>query len=179
MAERISVSKYFQLPETMQPMELVYGVVREPPPPSYGHQAIVTTLVVLLKAHVDREQLGIVCVSPVDVVLDLDKALIVQPDIIFVAEGRRDIIRDRIFGAPDLVIEVLSPGTSQRDRTTKLGWYWEYGVKECWLVDPKERQIEIVYLDDPSELRRTFSGEDRIASRVLPEFELEVVKIFE
>jgi Uma2 family endonuclease len=178
MAERISVNEYFQLPETMQPMELVYGVVREPPSPRYGHQAIVTTLTALLKAHVEREGLGIVCVSPIDVVMDGERALVIQPDVLFIASDRRHIIRDRIWGAPDLVVEVLSRRTMQRDRTTKLGWYREYGVKECWLVDPKERQIEIVYLDDASELRRTFSGEERIASQVLPDFELEVGKIF-
>lgn len=177
--DQITIHEYFQLPETMQPMELLYGVVHEPPPPSYGHQAVVTTLTVLLKIHVDRERLGIVCVSPVDVVLDRERALVVQPDIIFVAASRKHIIRDRIYGAPDLVVEVMSPGTARRDRTIKLRWYREYGVRECWLVDEDARRIEIVCLDDPSDRRRIFFGSQHISSRVLPDFAVPVASVFE
>jgi Uma2 family endonuclease len=118
------------------------------------------------------------CVSPIDVVLDRDKALVVQPDIIFIAADRLHIIKDRIWGAPDLVVEVLSPTTAKRDRTTKLGWYRRYGVKECWLIDPKEQRVEVVDLVAPAVRRKTFSASMRVRSRVFPDFRAKAVEFF-
>lgn len=168
MNKRITTDAYFKMPETMRPMELVYGVVREPPAPRYGHQSIVTLLSRLLGSHVAERKLGDVCVSPVDVVLDREAALVVQPDVIFVSSDRLHIIGDRVWGAPNLVVEVSSPRTARRDRTTKLGWYRQYGVKECWLVDPRERSVEVV--DLRNDTRESFSGGTAIRSSVLPEF---------
>lgn len=179
MGERISVGEYFRMPETLRPMELVYGVVREPAAPRFGHQALVTHLGALLDAHVRERGLGQVCVSPVDVVLDRDAALVVQPDIIFVATDRLHIVRDRVWGAPDLVVEVLSARTARRDCTTKLGWYRRYGVKECWLVDPKARRIEVIDLRKPAVGRKTFSGTIRVRSHLLHDFAVTAAKVFE
>src|SRR5438046_4360612 len=68
--EKLSVDDYFRLPESLRPMELSWGQVREPPAPKYGHQSAVTHLGALLDRHVRERGLGEVCVSPVDVVLD-------------------------------------------------------------------------------------------------------------
>jgi len=65
------------------------------------------------------------------VVLDRERALIVQPDVLFVAHDRLSIIRDQVWGAPDLVAEVLSIGTEAHDRIDKVAWYRQYGVREC------------------------------------------------
>ena len=70
--ERLTTGEYFLLPESTRPMELVYGVVREPPAPRYGHQSIVTRLTRYLDTHVSAHGLGEVCVSPVDVVSGCD-----------------------------------------------------------------------------------------------------------
>jgi hypothetical protein len=82
-------------------MELVYGVVREPPAPRWGHQAVVTRLVTLLEPYVRAEQLGRLCVSPIDVVLNAERALVVQPDLVFISNERLAIVRERVHGAPD------------------------------------------------------------------------------
>lgn len=177
MSERMNVRDYFDTPETLRPTELVFGMVREPPAPSYGHQSLVTRLTVVLATHVDEQQLGIVCVAPIDVVLDEDAALVVQPDVVFVSAERAAIVRDRIWGAPDLVVEALSPRTAHRDRTTKLGWYRRYGVKECWLVNPTSRSIEIAYLAGGR--RKTFARRQMLVSRVLPELDIPVSRLFE
>lgn len=177
MNKRITTNAYFKMPETMRPMELVYGVVREPPAPRYGHQSIVSRLDRLLGAHVAEHKSGDVCVSPVDVVLDREAALVLQPDVIFVSSDRLHIIGDRVWGAPDLVVEVLSPRTARRDRTTKLGWYRHYGVKECWLVDPKERRVDVVDLRTGTS--ESFSGKTPIVSHVLPEFAVAAEQCFE
>ena len=177
MEERLTTAAYLRLPESMRPMELVYGVVREPPAPRYGHQSIVTRLTRYLDTHVSAHGLGEVCVSPVDVVLDEPNALVVQPDIVFVARERRHIIRDRIWGAPDLVVEVLSPRTERRDRTTKLEWYMRYGVRECWLVEPNAAFIEVVQL--PSGDRTLYYGAMVARSAVLAQWDLPTAHLFE
>src|SRR5918996_3644871 len=122
-------------------MVLVYGFVREPAMPGYAHQRIATRLLVRMYAHVTQQGTGEV-LSPMDVVLDEAAALVIQPDIVFISRDRRGIIRERIWGPPDLAVEILSPSTAGRDRTVKLGWYREYGVRECWLVDVRTHGVE-------------------------------------
>lgn len=176
MAKEISVDDYFKMPETTRPQELVYGVVREPPTPFDGHQSVVVRLTVLLDTHVRERGLGRVY-PPLDVVLDREAALIVQPDLLFVSNERAWIVRGHVWGAPDLVVEVASPSTAYRDRTLKLAWYGRYGVRECWLVDPKEQRVEVVDLTTSN--REKFSGKTPIVSRVLPEFDVAAERCFE
>jgi Uma2 family endonuclease len=169
--EKRSVREYFELPETMMPMELVHGVVvREPAMPAYGHQSVATRLTARLLAHVEERSLGI-CLHPMDVVLDEAAALVVQPDILVVTRERLGIVRERIWGAPDLVVEILSPRTARRDRTTKLGWYRQYGVRECWLVDYglRARSVEVIDLQSVS-VPRLFTGAEPMRSYVLPDW---------
>jgi Uma2 family endonuclease len=176
--EKLKVEEYFELPESPGPMELVHGVIREPPAPRYGHQNVLTHLGALLDRHVREHALGEVCVAPVDVVLDVDAALVVQPDIIFVSRQRLSIVRDRVWGAPDLVVEVLSPGSARRDRTTKLGWYRDYGVGECWLVDLQLRHVDVVELGGGPGRSTRFPGESHMTSRVLPRWTIGANEVF-
>lgn len=175
---RLTVDDYFGMPESMSPMELVYGNVREPPAPRYGHQNLLTHLGALLDRHVREQRLGEVCVAPVDVVLDAAAALVLQPDIIFVSQPRLAIVRDRVWGPPDLVVEVLSPRTARRDRTVKLGWYRRYGVSECWLVSTRSRYVDVIELGGTPERSTRYAGEDAINSRVLPRWAAPVSEVF-
>jgi len=175
----ITVDEYFEGPETLHPMELVHGIVREPPAPRYGHQSIVTRATVLLDQHVRAHRLGTVCVSPIDVVLDREQALVLQPDVVFVAGARSHIITDRIWGAPDLIVEVLSRRTAARDKTVKLGWYLQYGVGECWFVDSVARTIEIVDGQRPNDIARSFHGSAVLQSRVLGPLTVAAAEFFE
>jgi Uma2 family endonuclease len=178
MEKRMTVADYLGTPETNKPQELVYGILREPPAPLYGHQATVTQITALLNDFVRRTKLGAVCVSPVDVVLDRERALVLQPDIIFVSAERAHIISNQVWGAPDLVVEVLSPRTAKRDRTRKLEWYREYGVKEFWLVDDHAGEITVIRLDKGGEPGgRTYRGPQRLCSRVLPGFRPSAVRL--
>ena len=77
---------------------------------------------------------GLMFVSPMDVILSDDTIL--QPDLLYIAKDRRGIVGERVMGAPDLVIEILSPGSDKRDRTEKLDLYTKYGVAEYWIVSP-------------------------------------------
>jgi Uma2 family endonuclease len=179
MSEHFDVNTYLAGPENLRRRELVWGVVREPPAPKYGHQSVVTRATVILDLHVRERQLGIVCVSPIDVVLDEKKALIVQPDVVFLSNERRSILRDQLWGAPDLVIEVTSRGTARYDRHTKMRWYREYGVRECWLLDIGQRLVTIVDLRvrGPRAWRR-FSGDQRLHSTVLTQLTTEAASFF-
>ena len=108
--------------------------------------------------------------------LDADRHLVVQPDLCFVAASRRDIIRGRVWGAPDLVVEVLSYGSRTYDRRRKLGWYRRYGVREYWVVDPIAR--EVVVNDFASKARRVFGPRQFLRTRVLPRLRFDVGRAF-
>lgn len=179
MSDRVSVVEYLRGEETTKPRELIYGFVREPPAPTYGHQAVVTHLGALLDRHVRRYRVGRVVVAPVDVVLDPQRALVLQPDVVFVSTERAGIVTDRVFGAPDLVVEVLSMGTADRDRTVKLEWYRRYGVRECWLVDPIERAVEVRTLSGPPSGVRRVIARERVRSTVLPRLRITVAGLFD
>ena len=118
--------------------------------------------------------------SPIDVVLDNERALVGQPDVVFVARERFEIIRDQIWGAPDLVVEVASPRSARYDRTTKLGWYRNYGVREYWLVDPGRRSILVLDLGTSGRraMRRS-AGNRVVRSEVLPGLTATAAEYFE
>jgi Uma2 family endonuclease len=176
--QRLTLDEYLQTPETARPYELVYGVVREPAAPSWDHQQIVARLYGSLERHVRPRDLGNVGLSPLDVVLDADRHLVVQPDIVFVTAARTHLIRHRLWGAPDLVVEVLSAGTSVYDRGTKKDWYRQYGVRELWLVTPWESTIEVVSFSELQPPSTLFETSQIVRSAVLPQMRLRVASIF-
>ena len=178
MERRTTVDQYLAGEETNRPQELAYGLLREPPAPGFAHQVIVGRLHVALDAHVRAARLGRVVESPVDVILDADRALVVQPDLVFVSAARLGICRDQIWGPPDLVVEVLSTSNRRHDRTVKVGWYQHYGVRECWLVDPIAGTIEVVDCSDGSPVPRLFDGSDLVRSYVLPDLQMTAAAAF-
>jgi Uma2 family endonuclease len=174
MEKKTTVDEYFAFPESNHPMELVYGYVHEPAMPTFEHEAILLRLAELLRSHVREHKLGEVCRA--DVVLDQESGLVVQPDLFFISTGRLSIVNDRVWGAPDLVVEILSPSTEYRDRTLKLAWYHRYGVKEYWLVVPRDRRVEVV--DGRTQSTQSFSGDQTIQSSVLPNLALTAAACF-
>lgn len=176
--QRMTLDEYLQTPETTKRYELVYGVVRHPPAPAWSHQSIVARLFRHLDRHVTSLELGDVGLSPLDVVLDAANNLVVQPDLVFVSAARRHIIRDRLWGAPDLVVEVLSPGSSDYDRKTKREWYSRYGVREQWVIDPAGRTIEVADLLNITHPSTELDETAIVRSKVLPRLRLHVAKVF-
>jgi Uma2 family endonuclease len=118
---------------------------------------------------VELKRCGHVGIAPLDVVLDATRALIVQPDVLFVAEERSSIIRNQVWGAPDLVVEVLSPGSAAHDRGEKLDWYRQYGVRECWLVDPVGPHVTVFDFTAAAPATSVIAPPDAVRSSVLPE----------
>lgn len=142
---RLSLEDYLALPETMIPMELIDGVVVYPhwneenmsPIPRPTHQLIVLETAILLHRLIPNGQ---VVIAPMDVVIG-EKT--VQPDVFWVsADGDCKVTDTHFTGAPDLVVEVLSPGNVAHDRVTKFNLYEAEGVREYWIVDPDEDYVE-------------------------------------
>lgn len=123
--------------------ELLNGELFMPPAPLLYHQDIQSNLHRLISVFVKERDLGKTYTSTTDVVLsDTDVA---QPDILFVSQERSHILtRENVRGAPDLVVEILSPATAERDRTTKLELYAKHGVQEYWIVDPEAKTIMVL-----------------------------------
>jgi Uma2 family endonuclease len=162
--------------ETNRKRELTFGKVCEPPAPFFSHQELVLRVARLLCSHVEPRGLGKVAVAPVDVILDRERALIVQPDVLFISQERLSIVRDQVWGAPDLVVEVLSNRTARRDRREKLDWYRQYGVRECWLIDLSNESVVVIDSVEPAE--RTSSGIESIRSAVLPALDASALGVF-
>jgi Uma2 family endonuclease len=179
MERRISAEEYLTGPETVMRRELVWGVLHEPPSPFRAHQGVVTRATLLLGNHVLDEKSGRVYVAPLDVVFDRPNALVLQPDVMFVSHARREILHDFIEGPPDLVVEVISEGSRNYDRISKLAWYREYKVLEYWVIDPEAREIEVIRLDAEPPLRHTYRDAELIQSAVLPGFARTSADFFE
>lgn len=179
MPEKVTLDEYLSLPETTVPHELVDGELRLPAAPSPWHQTILNRIARALEDFVESRNLGLVFRAPVDVILDSASALVLQPDIIYIRRERGRIVRERIEGAPDLVIEVLSPGTRDYDRTEKSTRYAAAGVTEYWLADLENRTIEIRRLDQrPPVTVAVFTASDTLTSPLLSGFTLPVASVF-
>lgn len=168
----------YETDETSRPRELAFGILREPPAPFFSHQLVVLKVARVWTFHVEPRNLGTVAVAPVDVVLDHDRNLVVQPDVLFVAKDHLSIIRNQVWGPPDLVAEVLSPGTRAHDRGEKLEWYRQYGVRECWLVDAAAKTIIVVDFTGAEPVERRSRGLERLRSSVLPELHASAFSLF-
>jgi Uma2 family endonuclease len=134
------VADYDRLPDEPR-YELVFGSFHLTPSRSPRHQIVVQMLALQLDRIAEAGG-GFLFFTPLDVVL-ADHS-VVQPDLLYVSAARLDLIGNRVEGAPDLVVEVLSPGTARFDRGRKLRLYSLYGIEEYWLVDHERRQIDFL-----------------------------------
>ena len=158
--------------------ELLDGELVMSPSPNRSHQRIDTRLGALLHAFVEEMSLGEVYHAPFDVVLS--NTNVVQPDLLFVSNEQAYIVtEDNVQGPPDLVIEILSPSTAERDRSLKRALYARYGVREYWLVDPDTRTVTVLLLDDGAfaEVARYGAGQT-LTSPTLAGFTVNLDNIF-
>ena len=167
---RMTTEEYLATEETVLPRELSYGVWRVADSPNTSHQRMVGRLHLAMVPAVEQQRSGEVLLAPMDVVLDFDAALVVQPDLIFISNERADtILADRVYGAPDLAVEILSPFPRIGSLNERLGWFAKYGVRECWLVDLTAAQYAILTLGITGvEARRICLPGDPVVSSVLP-----------
>lgn len=160
---------YWKLPEGER-VELIRGRFIMSPSPTSLHQIVLLRLARTLERAEEVGE-GLILISPMDVILSDDTIL--QPDLLYVAKARRDIVGSRVKGAPDLVIEILSSDGDRRDRTEKLDLYAKYGVAEYWIVDPASQVIDFLFLDQGRYVLLQPSN-DHYQSPRLPEVQIDL-----
>jgi Uma2 family endonuclease len=171
---------YLRLPDDGKRYEIIEGVLYVTPAPSFDHQHVVHQIAVALELWLRAHPGGIVLTAPFEVHLP-GIARPVQPDVLFIAVERQPSPGDSAFeGAPDLVIEVLSPSTMRVDRYIKFDAYERAGVREYWLVDPRMRFVEIYTRSESGEfaLLGQFRADEQAHSQVLAGFTLETGSLF-
>lgn len=135
-----TLADYWKFPSDGQRWEILEGELVVTPSPAFLHQSILSRIFLRLGTFVEAHRMGTVLCAPMDVIFS--DISICQPDLLYIRKERLpDIARDWIRGAPDLVIEILSPSTERWDRMEKRRIYASYGVQEYWMTIPADRTI--------------------------------------
>ena len=178
---KLTYEDFLEFPDDGQRHEIIDGEHYVSATPVPRHQLIVGNLHVHLRLFLDRTKLGTIFGSPVDTVLS--QFDVIAPDLIYVSKERHAVIGDKnLVGAPDLVIEVLSPSTRRRDEVLKRRLFERTDVREYWTVDPKLEAIKIYRRDAAAfPLVADLSRErgDVVTTPLLPDFTLPLDKVFE
>jgi len=158
--------------------ELIDGIPLLMASPAIDHQLISTTLTLLFGNYLKGKECQLIL--PVDTVLSYGEGsdTYVIPDLVVLC-NRNKVKKGRIFGAPDLIIEILSPSTSSRDKIEKRLKYQEAGVKEYWIVDLKNETIEVILATADKDFNNTFYGKgDSIKVSIFTNLEINVADVF-
>lgn len=176
--KKFTYQDYLELPEDGQKHEIINGELLMTPAPQVIHQIISANIMDELRAFVKKTNLGLVLCAPVDVVFS--ETAVVEPDILFISKKNAAIAGEKnISGAPDLLIEIISPSSGYYDMVEKKDLYEKFGVKEYWIVDPKKRWIEIyVNKEDKFKLLQRQENKGILASKVLSGFQIQFATIF-
>ncbi|MFQ5633423.1 MAG: Uma2 family endonuclease [bacterium] len=171
---------YLELPDDGRRHEIIDGELFMSTAPTPNHQKIVFNLLGAFFNYLKEHPVGKVFPAPVEVFFS--ETNIVQPDIVFVSNERTNIIKPaQIQGAPDLVVEVLSPGTEKRDRTVKMKMYAKFGVREYWMAKEETGVVEVLRLKkgrlDP-EVSGRYGKSQKLTSPLFPGLEISVHDIF-
>ena len=175
---KFTYKDYKSLPESeTKRYELMEGELIMVPSPNEYHQRVSGRLEFILRAFVEGKNLGRVYYAPLDVHLGED---VVQPDILFISRERFSIItEEEIQGAPDLVIEILSPATAERDQTYKKTLYARHGGREYWIVDPEEKTIKVMTLGKAGfESSGTYKKSDVLKSSIFSGLTINLPEVF-
>ena len=173
-----TVADYAAMPDDGEQYELIAGEIIMVPPPTTFHQDILTHLMGELYPIVRSRKLGKILPSPVNVFAAEHD--VYQPDLLFVRKENLGIIKmDGVHGAPDFVIEILSPSNAYYNLRLKKSVYEQIGVREYWIVDPMERSIDC-FRNSPNGFVTVESGKraGKICSSVIPEFCVEAEEVF-
>ncbi len=176
---RQTYKDYLQLPSDDFHHQLIEGEIVMTPAPKVIHQMVKSNLQKHLLQFVENKQLGLVLDAPCDVYFDEHN--VVQPDLFFISRNRLSIVaEDVVKGAPDLIVEVLSPASAYYDLVEKKALYARAGVKEYWIVDPKWHWIEVYWNHEGSfQLQQRAEKEGVVQSRLLPDFQVSLARIFQ
>ncbi|MEO7021586.1 MAG: Uma2 family endonuclease [Ktedonobacteraceae bacterium] len=170
---------YASLPEDGRQYEIVQGVLMMTPAPEPIHQGIVGEIYDFLRSRIVDTKRGLVLTSPIDVVFSENTNT--QPDVLVLLKEHLDHLQEkRILGAPDLIVEIISPSSVTYDRLVKHTIYEQAGVPEYWLVRPKAQTIEVFALETGKyRSLGIFKGEQCLISRIVPDITVPVSQFFD
>jgi Uma2 family endonuclease len=168
---------YCKLPSDIR-AEVLEGELLMCASPNTRHQRISREIEFTLSQWVKEKGLGEVLDAPMDVVLS--PYTVLQPDILYISKERVSIITEpNIQGAPDLVVEILSPGDEKRDTVKKKAIYEKFGVKEYWIVDPTQESITLFSLGEKGYKEKgVYEKGQVLESVILPGFTLKLDEVF-
>lgn len=159
-----TVSDYYAWPEEER-IELIDGVIYDMGASYVDHQNVVGEIFYTLKSHVKKNKgKCMVGLSPLDVQLDCDEKTMVRPDVLVVCQRERINVRN-VYGAPDMVVEVLSKSTRKKDMSIKLHKYSNAGVREYWIVDIKNSKVIVYDLENDMDIT-LYSFEDKVPVKI-------------
>lgn len=170
---------YAALPDDGNRYEIMQGVLMMSPAPEPAHQGIADEIASYLRSQILYAKRGLVFTAPLDVVLSSHNTT--QPDVIVLLKEHLDRLQKKyIAGAPDLVVEVISPGSKTYDRLVKYGVYAKAGVPEYWLVNAREQTIEVFVLEEKEyHSLGIFRGEQLLVSRLVPDMTATVSQLLD
>jgi len=176
--EPLTVEDYRMMPEAGPRYQLIEGDLFMAPAPNRYHQDISGNIYFILRDYLEKHPIGKLYEAPFDVYLDQFNAH--QPDIVFVSKSNYGILTDAgAAGAPDFIVEILSPKTAFLDKKSKRKVYARSGVKELWFVDPDTKTIQVYFLqDDPDRPAAAYSEKDTFTSAHFPGLKISGTKIF-
>jgi Uma2 family endonuclease len=179
LAEPITVEDYKVLPETGPRYQLIEGDLYMAPAPNRYHQDVSRNIEFMILKWIEAGGGGRIYNAPFDVYLD--NVNVFQPDLVYVSAENSGILTDiGAEGAPDLVVEILSPSTRGIDLGPKKKVFERYGVKELWIVDPEPRTLDRFVLEgDAFAPAEQFSEADSFTSALLPGLTIVGTKVFE
>lgn len=165
MRKRWTYAEFARLPSAGSTRyEVIDDELFVTPAPGRRHQRISIDLATALNVFVRHHHLGEVYHAPFDVLFAEGDYM--EPDLLFVRQGRLDVLSDRgVEGPPDLIVEIVSPSTAARDRGLKLERYRLFGVAEYWVVDPDAHSVEVWDLAADASEPVIFAGGDRLTWR--------------
>jgi Uma2 family endonuclease len=174
----LTVSDYFETPEGGPRYQLIDGDLILTPAPDSFHQGILWNLAGIISPYLKTNPIGRAFFAPIGVALSDINAY--EPDLIFISKDRESIITKRgIEGAPDLAVEVLSPGTARYDKGIKRSIYARTGVVELWLIDPALLEIQIYHLrEDAQNPYAVYSKNDHFESSLFLGLVFQCAEIF-
>ena len=175
---RFKADDIWDTPDDGKRYEVIDGQLYVTPPPVTEHQGALGVLCRYLLPYLHQRQLGKLYVAPIGVVLDEENG--VQPDLVYISRERLHILSRRgIEGAPDLVVEILSPSTRARDRGIKLRRYAAAGVPHYWIADPRSRELEARRLTEHGyELSGKFGPGSVFRPELFPDLEIPIDELW-
>jgi Uma2 family endonuclease len=177
---KFTYEDFLNFPDDGKRHEIIDGEHYVTPSPNTKHQRVGMKLSLLLASYLEADPVGAVFAAPFDVVFsDLD---VVEPDLLYVSRERVNVLTEKhVRGSPDLVIEILSPGTRKTDEVTKRKLYERFDVVEYWVVDPELDLIKVYRRVDDRFVRvAELSAEntDVLTTPLLPNWSAALAGIF-